>query len=102
MDRSTLWPIVKLSRRTQIHISVNISGWTAKTSLACIKSKREKNDVFSLLIDLTNHAFPYPRLAQGDSPSVKIRRFGVVGAVLAVDPGLIVETGPGGVGRRQN
>ena len=33
---------------------------------------------------------------------VKIRRFGGVGAVLGVDPGLVVETGPGGVGRRQN
>ena len=33
---------------------------------------------------------------------VKIRRFGVVGRVLAVDPGLVIETGPGGVGRLQN
>ena len=33
---------------------------------------------------------------------VKIRRFGVVGAVLDVDPGLEVETGRGGVGRRRN
>ena len=29
------------------------------------------------------------------------RLFGVVGVVLSVDPGLVVETGPGGVGRRQ-
>ena len=34
--------------------------------------------------------------------AVKLRRFGVVGAVLAMDPGLLVETGPGGVGRRHN
>ena len=34
--------------------------------------------------------------------SVNIRRFEGVGAVLAVDPGLVVETGPGGVGRRQS
>ena len=33
---------------------------------------------------------------------VKIRRFGGVGAVLAVDPGLVIETGPGGERRRQN
>ena len=33
---------------------------------------------------------------------VKIRRSGVVGEVLAVNPGLAVETGPGGVGRRWN
>ena len=33
---------------------------------------------------------------------VKIRRFGVAGAVLAVDPGLMVETGPGGAGRLHN
>ena len=33
---------------------------------------------------------------------MKIRCFGGVGAVLAVDPGLAVETGPDGVGRRQN
>ena len=34
--------------------------------------------------------------------SMKIRRFGVVGEALAVNPGLAVETGPGGVGRRWN
>ena len=33
---------------------------------------------------------------------VKICRLGVVGAVLTVDPGLALETGPGGVGTRQN
>ena len=33
---------------------------------------------------------------------VKIRRFGGVGAVLAVDPELVVKAGPGGVGRHQN
>ena len=33
---------------------------------------------------------------------VKICRFGVIGAVLTVDPRLVVGTGPGGVGRRQN
>ena len=33
---------------------------------------------------------------------VKIRRSGVVGEVLAVNPGLAVETWPGGVGRRWN
>ena len=32
----------------------------------------------------------------------EIRLLGVVGAVLTVDPGLVVETGPGGVARRQN
>ena len=69
MDRSTLWPIVKLSWRPEIQISVNISRRTAKTSLICIKSKIGKNDTLSQLIYLTNRAFPYPRLAQGDSPS---------------------------------
>ena len=33
---------------------------------------------------------------------VKIHRFGGVGALLAVDPRLAVETGPGGVGRHPN
>ena len=33
---------------------------------------------------------------------VKIRRFGVVGAMVTVDPVLVVDTAPGGVGRRQN
>ena len=33
---------------------------------------------------------------------VKIRRSGVVGEVLALNPGLAVETDPGGVGRRWN
>ena len=33
---------------------------------------------------------------------VKICRFAVVRGLLAVDAGLVVETGPGGVGRRQN
>ena len=33
---------------------------------------------------------------------VNIRRFGVVGAVLAVDPGLVFEAGSGSAGQRQN
>ena len=31
-----------------------------------------------------------------------IGRSGAAGEVLAADPGLVVETGPGGVGRRWN
>ena len=60
MGRSTPWPIVKLSRRSEIQISANISRQTAKTSLSCIKTKTEKNDIVSQLIDLTNHVFPIP------------------------------------------
>ena len=33
---------------------------------------------------------------------VKSSRSGAAGEVLAADPGLVVETGPGGVGRRWN
>ena len=69
MDRSALWPIVKLGLRLEIEISANINRRIAKINSVCIKNKIEKNDVFSQLIDLSNHAFPYPRLVQGDSPS---------------------------------
>ena len=69
MDRSTLWPIVKLSRRREAQLSVNISRRIAKSSSICIKTNVAKNDIFSQLIYLTKHASPYPRLAQGNSPS---------------------------------
>ena len=69
MDRSALRPIVKLGLRLESQISANISRQTAKTSLICVKTKIWKNDLLSQLLYLADRAFPYPRLAQGDSPS---------------------------------
>ena len=69
MSRSALQPIVKLGLRLEIQISASINRRTAKTSLVCIKTEIRKDYVFSPLIDLTDRAVPYPRLAQGDSPS---------------------------------
>ena len=69
MDRPTLWPIVKLGSGPKIQISTNISRRIAKTSSLYSKTKFEKNDTLSQLIELTNRALPYPGLAQGDSPS---------------------------------
>ena len=65
----TIVTIVNLSSGPKTQLSMNISRRKAKTSSACIEIKIEKNDTFSQLIDLSNRAFPYPGLAQGDSPS---------------------------------
>ena len=69
MDEPTLWPIVKLGSGPKIQISANIDRWIGKSSSVCIEIEIGKNDTFSQLIDPTNRAFPYPGLAQGDSPS---------------------------------
>ena len=69
MDRPPLWPIVKLSSGLKIQISTSITRWKTKTSSVCIESKIGKNNTFSQVIELTNRAFPYPGLPQGDSPS---------------------------------
>ena len=69
MDRPPPWPIVKLSSGRKTQISANIIPRRAKTSEVCIESKIGNNDTFSQLIELTNRSFPYPGLAQGDSPS---------------------------------
>ena len=61
MDRSTPWPVVKLSPRPEIQISANISWRTSKTSLVCIKIKIGKNGLFPRQMDQTNHAFPIPQ-----------------------------------------
>ena len=69
MDRAPLWPIIKLSSGPEIQISTDICRRNAKTSSMSIEIEIAKNDAFSLLIELTNRAFPYPGLAQGDSLS---------------------------------
>ena len=69
MDGPTLWPIVKLGSGSKIQISTNINRRIDKTSSVCIKNEIEKNDRLSQLIEQTNRTFPYPGLAQGDSPS---------------------------------
>ena len=69
MDGPTLWPIVKLGLGPKIQISTNISRRVAKTSSVCIKTEIGKNNTLSKLVKLTNRTFPYPGLAQGDSPS---------------------------------
>ena len=69
MDGPPLWPIVKLSSGPTIQLSRNISQRKAKISSVRIKVEIGKNDIFSQLIELTNPTFPYPGLAQGESPS---------------------------------
>ena len=69
MDGPTLWPIVKLGSGSNIQISTNIDRRIAKTSSVCIKTEIGDNDTLSQLIEPTNRTFPYPGLAQGDSPS---------------------------------
>ena len=69
MDGPTLWPIVKLGSGPKIQISTNIGRRIAKTSSICNKPVIGNNSTLSKLIELTNRAFPYPGLAQGDSPS---------------------------------
>ena len=65
MDRPPLRPIFKLSSGPKIQISTNISQRKAKTSSVYIEIRIEKNDTFSRLIELINHALPYPGPAQG-------------------------------------
>ena len=69
MDRPPLQPIVKLSSGPKIQVSANMSRRRSKSSSVCIDIEIGKLDVFSQLIELMNRAFPYPGLAQGDSPS---------------------------------
>ena len=69
MDRPPLWPIVKLSSGPEIQIPTSISRRKAKPGSVCIEIKIGKNDTLSQLIELIIRAFPYPGLAQGDSPS---------------------------------
>ena len=69
MDGPTLWPIVKLGSGPKIQISMNIDRPIAETSSICTESKIRKNDTLLQLIALTSRTFPYPELAQGDSPS---------------------------------
>ena len=69
MDGPTLGPIVKLGSGRKIQISATIDRRRAKISSVCINTKLGKNDTLSQLIELTNRTFPYPGLAQGDSPS---------------------------------
>ena len=66
-----LGPIVKLSAGPKTQNSRNISRRKAKIGSVCIEIELGKNDALSQLIELTNHAFPYPGLAQGDSPSAR-------------------------------
>ena len=68
MDWPTLWAIVHLSWVPKIQISTNLSRQKHKTSLVCIEIKIGENGIFSQLIKLTNRAFRYPGLAQGDRP----------------------------------
>ena len=51
---------------TEIQIPTSISR---RPSSVCIEIKIEKSDTLSQLIELIIRAFPYPGLAQGDSPS---------------------------------
>ena len=69
MDGPTLWPIVKLGSGSKIQTSTNISRRIAKTTSACVNIEIWKNDTLLQLIELTNRTFPYPGLAQGDTPS---------------------------------
>ena len=69
MDGPTPGPIVKLGSGSKIQISTNIDRRMAKTGSVCIKIEIGKNDTLSPVIELTNRAFPFPGLAQGDSPS---------------------------------
>ena len=69
MDGPNLWPIVKLGSGSEIQISTNINQRLTQTGSLCIKTEIETIDRLLHLIELTNRAFPYPGLAQGDSPS---------------------------------
>ena len=69
MDRPSLWPIAKLSSGPKTQISTNMSRRKADTSSLCMTIRIGKNDTFFQLTELTNRAFPYPGLAQGDGPS---------------------------------
>ena len=69
MDGPTLGPIAKLGSGSDIQISMNIDRRIAKTISVCIKTEIRKKDTLSHLIEPTNRTYPYPGLAQGDSPS---------------------------------
>ena len=68
MERPSLWPIVKLDSKPKIQISINISRRRAKISSACLEIKLGKNDIFSQLIELINHAFPKSRTSARGQP----------------------------------
>ena len=69
MDGPPLRPIVKLGSGPKIQISTNISRRIANASSACIQTEIGKNDILYQLVEVTNRTFPYPGIAQGDSPS---------------------------------
>ena len=68
MDGPTLGPIVELGSGPKIQISTNIDRQIATISSICVETAIGKNDILLQLIELTSRAFPYPGLAQGESP----------------------------------